>query len=312
MTHALFALSEAIARLAAAAAPWLLAIRVGSNQHATGIAWGDHSVVATDRALPPLDSFALVMPGGQLAAARVLHRDAALNLALLRLDGPRTVAAMTTAHPPPVGSLAIVVGADVDATPTVRLATVHRHPRVGAFAAVLDLHEAQAESGSLVLDAAGAFLGMVQIANGAVVVMPHRTIGRFVEAASLDAPPSIRRPGSSAPPSSAPALPRRLPATGQRGWFGVALQPITVPEPLVPRAGQTSGRLVVGITANGPAEQAGLRVGDVLLSLDGHSTSGPNALRTFLESSVIGNQVEVRILRDGNVATARLTVAEQP
>jgi serine protease Do len=81
---------------------------------------------------------------------------------------------------------------------------------------------------------------------------------------------------------------------------------------LVPRAGQASGRLVVGITVGGPAEQAGLRVGDVLLSLDGHTTSGPNALRAFLEGSRIGNQIEVRILRDGNVATARLTVGEQP
>ena len=92
----------------------------------------------------------------------------------------------------------------------------------------------------------------------------------------------------------------------------MALQPITVPESLVPRAGQASGRLVVGITAGGPAEQAGLRVGDVLLSLDGHSTSGANSLRTFLEGSRVGSRVEARILRETTIATAWLTVAEQP
>jgi S1-C subfamily serine protease len=306
VTHALFALSEAIASLAAGSAAWLTAIRVGSNQHATGIAWGEHSVVATDRALPALDSFALVMPGGHLAAAKLLHRDAALNLALLRLDRPRAVPAMTTANPPPVGSLAIVVGADADATPTVRVAALHRHAHAGEHSAVLDLHEALAESGSLVLDATGAVLGMVQIvAGGVVAVMPHGTIGRFVETAPFGAPTPAPRPAPI-------ATPVRAPATARRGWFGVALQPITVPEPLVPRAGQASGRLVVGITVGGPAEQAGLRVGDVLLSLDGHTTSGPNALRAFLEGSRIGNQIEVRILRDGNVATARLTVGEQP
>ncbi|MEI7713634.1 MAG: PDZ domain-containing protein [Rhodospirillales bacterium] len=306
MTHALSILSEAIASLAAGSARWLSAIRVGSYQHVTGILWSDHWVVASDDGLPALDSFALAMSDSRLATARLLHRDPALNLALLRLDQAHAVPAMTTAHPPPVGSLAIAIGADADAKPTVRLTAIHRHAHAGEYAAVLDLQEAQAASGSLVLDATGAVLGTVQIAPGGVVaVMPHRTIGRFIETAP--------HTGSAQP--NRPQGPARRASSGgneRRGWFGLALQPITVPEPLVTRAGQASGRLVVGITVGGPAEQAGLRVGDVVLSLDGYNTNSPNALRTFLEASAIGQEVEVRILRDGNVAIARLIVAEQP
>jgi serine protease Do len=80
----------------------------------------------------------------------------------------------------------------------------------------------------------------------------------------------------------------------------------------VARAGQASGRLVVGITPGGPAERAGIRVGDVLLALDGFSTSGANSLRSFLEGSRIGSKVEARLLRDAVIATAWLTVAEHP
>jgi S1-C subfamily serine protease len=90
------------------------------------------------------------------------------------------------------------------------------------------------------------------------------------------------------------------------------LQPITVPDQLVARAGQTSGRMVVSIIKGGPAELAGLRVGDVLLALDGTSTSGPQALRAFLGGDRVGMKVEAKLLRDGNVMTAQLIVADPP
>jgi S1-C subfamily serine protease len=92
----------------------------------------------------------------------------------------------------------------------------------------------------------------------------------------------------------------------------VALQPITVPEPLAGQTGQTSGRMVVSVTPGGPADRAGLRAGDVLLALNGHSTSGSHALRAFLGADRIGAKVAVRLLRDGVLRDAHLVVAAQP
>jgi serine protease Do len=70
--------------------------------------------------------------------------------------------------------------------------------------------------------------------------------------------------------------------------------------------------MVVSITKGGPAEMAGLRIGDVLLALNDTSASGPHALRAFLETEPVGSAVGVRLLRDGNVLTAHLTIASQP
>jgi S1-C subfamily serine protease len=95
--------------------------------------------------------------------------------------------------------------------------------------------------------------------------------------------------------------PSPTPPSARRGWLGVVLQPITVPDTIATRAGQSSGPMVVSITAGGPAEQAGLRVGDVLLALNGTSASGPHALRAFLESERIGSTVAVLLLRYDNV-----------
>ena len=304
MTLALSSLSDTIAALAAAAAPWLAAIRVGADTHVTGIAWADGLVATTDRALPARDGYTVILSGGTIVAAKLLHREPSLDLALLVLDRRYAITPLPAAPPPLVGSLTVLVAADFDATPIVRLAVVHRQARAGGQGTMLDLTEARVEPGALVLDADGAVLGMAHIeTGGAVTIVPYGTIARLVENAAR---PALPRPAGAPRPMTG-AIPN-----GRRGWFGLALQPITVPEPLVPRAGQTSGRLVVGITAGGPAEQAGLRVGDVLLSLDGHSTSGPKSLRGFLGSSKIGNRVEVRVLRDAAVATTVLTVAEHP
>jgi hypothetical protein len=101
-------------------------------------------------------------------------------------------------------------------------------------------------------------------------------------------------------------------ADHRRGWLGISLQPITVPEGLEHRAGQRTARQVVSITPGGPADRAGLRSGDVLLTLDGTSTGGNHALRGTLARERIGSQVEVRLMRDGLVLTTILTVAAQP
>jgi S1-C subfamily serine protease len=149
------------------------------------------------------------------------------------------------------------------------------------------------------LDADGRLIGLAAFGpNGEVVAIPTMVIGRMLlPTLSLAAPQAAVTASFS---------------SARRRWLGVALQPITVPDAFVARAGQASGRMVVSITKGGPAEMAGLRVGDVLLALNGTSASGPHALRGSLGSERIGSTVDVRLLRDGNVLTTHLTIAFQP
>lgn len=70
--------------------------------------------------------------------------------------------------------------------------------------------------------------------------------------------------------------------------------------------------MVVNLASNGPAEQAGIRAGDILLSLDGQSINAPRTLRTFLSPDRIGRYVEVKLLREGTLETIRLAVSVQP
>jgi S1-C subfamily serine protease len=144
------------------------------------------------------------------------------------------------------------------------------------------------DDGGPVLDATGALLGMAaSSAAGQAQVVPHTAIATVL-------PPAIAV------------------ARGRRGWLGVSLQPIGVPESMRPIAQQDAGRMVVNLATNGPADQAGIKTGDILLSLDGQSINAPRTLRTFLSPDRIGRYIDVKLLREGALQNVRLAVAVQP
>lgn len=331
MTYALSDLSETIAGLAQASAPHLAAIRVGAGVHVTGIVWSPDLILTTDRGLPPLDVYMVVLASGLLVQAHVVRRDPATNLAALRPESPAETMEIVAGMRDSVGSLLLLLAADGDGSPTVRLSNVYRRPKAPGHGVTLDLPGALVEPGSLVLDSLAAMLGMLSLsAEGDAVVIPYRTVARFAgiaagapnaeaprplyaaprPAAQRGLPPLAGRPPSGARPAG--GAPVRPPSSERRVWLGVALQPIAIPESLVGRVGQKSGRLVVNAAQGGPADLAGLRPGDVVLSLNGQSTSGANALRTVLDSCRIGSRVEIRFLRETTISTTALIVAEQP
>ena len=208
-TTLLAQLSEAIAGQVAAAAPLLAAIRVGPNRHVTGIVWQRDLVITSDQALPALDSFTLVLSGGILTAGRPARRNATSNLASLRLEAPIHSAQVLPPAEPRVGALALVLGADVDAAPMVRLAVIHKvnggRGDNADRSLTLDMPASLVAEGGPVLDAAGGLLGMAIIgANNEATVIPHSAMVRLLETSHTP--------------------------DGRRGWLGVALQPITVPD----------------------------------------------------------------------------------
>jgi S1-C subfamily serine protease len=308
MTQPLAAFSASLSRVVASAAPLISAIRIGPNRHITGLVCQGDTIVTTDQALPALESYNVVLSNRLLIAARPGPRDPGANLAILRLDIPWPSVNPEIATPS-VGSVVIVLGADADASPTARLTVVHRFIRtIDGLAPVLDLPRERVDQGSLVLDADGRMVGLAAFGpNEEAIAIPSAVVGRMlVPNQNLSAPQNL----STLPPGCASqASPA---ASNRRAWLGVELQPITVPDQLITRVGQTSGRMVVSIIKGGPAEVAGMRVGDVLLALDGTSASGPQALRAFLGGDRIGTTMEVKLLRDGNIVTTHLTVAIHP
>ncbi len=87
----------------------------------------------------------------------------------------------------------------------------------------------------------------------------------------------------------------------RRAFIGIAAQQTSIPRRLLLAAGITQERAVMVASADpqGPAGQAGIVAGDILLALDGAIVGGADDLIRLLASDKIGRTIEVEILRAG-------------
>ncbi|MCF3935094.1 Do family serine endopeptidase [Acuticoccus sp. M5D2P5] len=95
-----------------------------------------------------------------------------------------------------------------------------------------------------------------------------------------------------------------------RGWLGVQIQPIT-PE-IAESLGRDTviGALVTEPQAGSPAEKAGLKAGDAILSVDGTDVEGPRDLARTISGRSPDETVKLQIWRDGKAETVDVTLGK--
>jgi S1-C subfamily serine protease len=97
-----------------------------------------------------------------------------------------------------------------------------------------------------------------------------------------------------------------------RGWLGVGLQPVAVPDSLRGVAGAETGMLVVSLADGAPAVLAGILPGDIVLEVDGSPVRRARAFAAALGPERIGQPVAVRLLRGGEERTVSVTIMARP
>src|SRR5882762_1950426 len=276
--------SGELAERAAGVRGAVAAIRLSGARHLSATLWQSEVAVASEQSLPRRDEFDLVVAGGAVVKAKLAGRDPGTNVAALRLERAVELPALTDGEAK-AGALALAFGADGAGGVSVRLGVVNLAGPEWASSAggridryiVLDLRLARAEEGGPVLDAAGRRLGISTFGpRGRVLVIPAATVERVL--------PALLKDGRIA-----------------RGWLGVALQPVAVPDALQEQAGQPSGVMVMSIVEDGPAAKAGLVAGDIVLTVDGTPTRSLRRIATQLASEGIGRKAELRVIRGGMV-----------
>jgi serine protease Do len=116
--------------------------------------------------------------------------------------------------------------------------------------------------------------------------------------------------GFAIPSNMAAAVAEALIKTGKvtRGWLGVSLQEVTPSLARSLNLKAAKGALVSEVTKGGPAEKAGIRRGDIIVSLDGGPIETANELRNRLAGTRVGKKVEILLLRKGERITAQPVV----
>jgi S1-C subfamily serine protease len=287
--------SAALAERATAVQPALAGIRLHHGRHLTATLWQPDIAVASEQSLPRREEFELVAAGGTVVKARLAGRDPGSNIAVLRVERAPGIAPWTHAEASPA-ALALAFGADGAGGVRARLGIVSAAGPAWTSSAggrldryiTVDLTLGRAEEGGPVLDAAGRLLGISTFGpRGRVLVIPAATIARVV--------PALLKDGRIA-----------------RGWLGVGLAPVAVPDALQSQAGQASGAMVMSLAADGPAAKAGVVAGDIVLSVNDTPARRLRDIAAALGAESVGRRAELRVIRGGSVLSVQATIEARP
>lgn len=229
----------------------------------------------------------------------VVLRDEKSDLAVLRIREPRGERFPTIAFGDSddleVGDIVLAIGNPfgVGQTVTQGIVSALARTRVGVtdyqFFIQTDAAINPGNSGGALIDMNGRIVGINSAiysrsggSNGIGFAIPSNMARLVVDSARSDG--VVRRP-----------------------WLGATLQNVTsdIAESL--GLERPAGALVTGVSHDSPAAEAGLRVGDLILSVDGAAIEDPEAFGYRFTTKGIGGSVRLGIVRDG-----RNTIVEVP
>ncbi len=135
--------------------------------------------------------------------------------------------------------------------------------------------------------------------GGALVNMQGRLVG--MNAAILSRSGGSQGIGFAIPTSMAMRIVDSLKETGtvQRAYLGVLPQPVDQSMADYYGMDRPRGVLITQVNEDTPAEKAGLKDGDIILSVDGREIKNPSMLRNVISLSEVGQEVELAIVREG-------------
>ncbi len=296
----LVGLSNDLADAVARAGRYVVRVNGRRRQAASGILWNSDGVVVTaDHVLEADEGLSVTLPNGSDAPAQLLGRDPSTDLALLKIQASGLGGAeLAETSSVKVGNLVLAVARPGDGEPMATIGIISaltgpwRTWRGGLLERLIqtDVTLYPGFSGGALVDASGKVAGLNTslLARGVSAALPVDTIQRVAQA--------ILTQGRV-----------------KRGYLGVSTQAVGVPRGLAQNLGltQETGLLVVGVEPNGPAESGGIMLGDLLIGLAGTGIQNADELQALLGADRVGQQVQARVIRGGQLRDLTVTVGER-
>jgi S1-C subfamily serine protease len=287
-------LSNALAGAVEQASKSVFAVHGRPRLPSTGVLWRAGLIVTANHTVEPDREVALTGPDGLTLPAQVAGRDPGLDIAVLRAQAEGVPAADIAADGDlRVGHLVLALGAGPRASAGIVSALDVRgggRARDGETLAV-DLTLYPGFSGGPLIDVRGRVIGITTSGASRHLQCAVRAaaVTRLVE--------QVVRGG-------------RIP----RAYLGVGTQPVELPDHVRERLSlaQRTAVIAVNVKSGSPAAAAGLIIGDVIVSIGGHTIAEPDDVVAVLRPDRVGAVVAVSILRGGEPRELQVTVGERP
>nr|WP_314442761.1 Do family serine endopeptidase [uncultured Sphingomonas sp.] len=248
-----------------------------------------------------VDSVTVIMTDRRELPARIIGRDQASDLALLKVEGNNfPFVSWGDSQRARVGDWVLAIGNPYGLGGTVTsgiISALHRGiTGAGAYDRYIqtDASINMGNSGGPMFDLNGNVIGV----NSALISPTGASVG-----IGLAIPAELARPVIDS---------LRRGQRPQRGYLGIGLLPLDESSAAALGIAKDRGELVRSVVPGQPAERAGLQQGDVIVRVGGRDVT-PDETASYLISNVTpGQRVPIEVLRDGRRVTLNATVAQRP
>jgi S1-C subfamily serine protease len=289
-------LSNSLASLVEANQRSTVAIHGRRRAPSTGVVFNEGVLVTAGHTLERDDEIPVTLADGVELSARLVGRDPSTDIAVLKIDAKGLVKpTWSGSENLKIGHLVLSLGRSHRGV-TAGLGMIStlgegwRTPAGGRIDRWIgtDLGPRPGFSGSLLLDLEGRAIGintssLSSLPRAVSLVIPTSTLERVVQA---------------------------LLSKGQvqRAFVGITSQPVRLPDKIAAKLRQESGLLVIGIQSDGPADKAGVLLGDLIYGIDQEPIGDIGDLLGFLEEERIGKESTLKIVRAGETKELKVTI----
>jgi len=300
MENPLVFLSNELAAVADRAGRVAVAVHARPRISSSGVLWRDGVVVTAEHTVRRDEEIRVTLPGGKTVPATLAGRDPGTDLAVLRVEGPAG-AEIATTDSIKAGNLVLAIGRSEETGVGAALGVISgvsgpwhtwRGGKIDRYVR-LDIGLYPGASGGAAVDVEGRVVGIVTagLSRTSVLGIPAATVNRVAD--------ELLNQGHVA-----------------RGYLGVGLQPIVLPAHLKAKLktaeGAEGGLIVLSVEPGGPAADAGLVLGDVLIALDGKPVTDTSDVQDFLSTDYVGKPVKISAIRGGEPAEVTVTIGQRP
>ncbi|MCD5415738.1 PDZ domain-containing protein [Candidatus Bipolaricaulota bacterium] len=270
---------------------------------------GEKLILTNAHVVARATAIRVTSPAGMRWTAEIIGSDAQLDIALLRLAGDTAdlvAAELGDSSAVEIGDWAIAIGNPIGMSYTVTMGII------SALDRDLRRPDGIGYSDNLIqTDAAinpGNSGGPLVSAHGEVI-----GINTLIARQSIGGVP-IEGINFAVPINPVKEVLGQLVATGRvaRGWLGVYIQDLTpvMAEKFGVRVGE--GALIADLLSGSPADDAGIRSGDIIIKVDDQAIGSTDELIAAILSTPPGTTINLEIVRDKETIKLRATLAERP
>lgn len=273
------------------------AAQQGANLGSGVIVSADGYIVTNAHVINQADEIIVALNDGRKTRAKIIGSDTDSDLAVIKIELDNLEPITFRTQPISIGDVTLAIGNPFGVGQTVTQGIISATGRAGlGISSFEDFIQTDAainpgNSGGALVDADGELIGI----NTVIYSRSGGSMGI----------------GFAIPTSIIEQVMNALITNGKvsRGWLGIGIAPMT-DNPVSLETSQ--GVMVSQVWEDTPAYNAGLKVGDVIVSLNDTPTNDVNTLTGIVAKHAPNTVLTAKIIRDGEPQTLEVTLGERP